>query len=345
MDKYNSKSIEAMRQFFDQTLFWRYAVSISICKWSVVEAFYSLDLIKRTQFLEEPSKDEKPLSHKLVFYGSEDKVIDTARAVPVGTFSLTEQSYLWGWHNENLVDPYPDSMEWLKSQVVPEREALGQPIFDQLFATDKYIICRENALPSSEYFHVSESVYKMMQLVMVDRLNADGNDWMQSTSNSMIRFVYWFDSKSVIKAYLVMLSYQVICWSKQLLNFELSNGASQADMSAPTKSYAVQVVMAMFRSILEFGSFADWSRRISGDEDSPSLIDFIREVKRNTVFMAALNLHSVDESENEVMKELLGHVLGLARVLRAKTGTPEAHPDDEKILLELLPGVIEQRVD
>lgn len=344
MSEFDPKSIEGLRQFLDQTLFWRYAVSISICKWSVVEAFYELDVIKRTQFLQETSKDEKPLSHKLVFYGSEDKVVDTARAVPVGTFSLTDQSYLWGWHNVNLVDPYPDSMEWLKSQVIPEREALGQPIFDQLFATDKYIVCRDNASPSSEYFHVSESVYRMMQLVMIDRLNADGNDWMQSTSSSMVRFVYWFDSKSFIKGYLVMLSYQVICLSKQLFSFELSMGASRADMSAPTKSYAVQVVMAMFRSILEFGSFTGWSSRISEDEDSPSLIDFIREVKRNTVFMAALNLHSIDESENEVMKELLGHILGLAKVLRAKTGTPEAHPDDEKILLELLPGVIEQRV-
>ena len=102
--------------------------------------------------------------------------------------------------------------------------------------------------------------------------------------------------------------------------------------------------MAIFKSMLRTQSFKSWTNSLSNELELPSFLEFVRQAKKSDLVMSGLWIHSTDESENELTKEFLGHIVGWARVLRQKTKTHEEHQDDEKIIFQLMPALIEDRL-
>ena len=333
---------EVMSQIVENDFDFKMAIASTNAKWSALESLYIDGTITRSEFVQKESHDPDEFAYIANFYGKNGEILETAEATPIGTWSNGNKSFLWAWLNPQFKEWHPESMAWLRRTAINgiEKFGLNLPGIVEIFETDDEIEVDWGDQKAQEN-------YNQMQFIAIDQIQADGRDWKKHSDIGETLFAYYLNQDSFIKPNIEKYKNLVEYWTRQLFQHKLSlivRGDLGTNLSR--ESQAIQVVMDLFRSILDNPEGANSDETPEAEKRNWLMVTtFIRMVKESTILRSSIAVHIKEPYEDDVLKEFLGNIGGIVDVLRQRTGTLKPHDDDERIITGLMCEVIKYRLE
>jgi len=336
---------------FKDDMCFKMAIASSISKKSlleclVVHGMHDMNLTE-VRFKKSEEPDELPFTAD--FYNKNGEWIDTAEAIPIGTWSFGNDSFLWAWLNpthfgmpSGLMEQYTESMNRIRHQYSPmlmQTYSGNVPKILELFSTDDEIIFDESG--------VHDKTFNEIVSISLDAIGADGRGWVQHSETGRTLFAFFFQNDSLAKTLIDEYESLITYWTRQLCLHRMTllvSGELGSEYGSQQNLVAIKVVMHLFWSILDNPAGEASAPIELENRNWSTIVSFIRKIKASGFFRSAVTIHSEQPHEDMQLKEFLNHVKWIVAVLRERTGTYQLHSDDENIIREILPRVIKLRL-